>query len=79
MKKVSDTKRKSRVQSRAELARLLAKVMAHPELPFELYHAIGDEVITWIDNNAAEDPAYIETALNAYFRKVARNKKGGAR
>lgn len=66
--------------ARAELARHIAAVLAHPATPVALYNAMIDELNTLSSDYLSviqNTPAYIEGCLDYYEGKEAKRTKGG--
>ncbi len=68
--------------TRAELARYIAAVLAHPATPVALYNAMIDELNTLAADCLSaiqHTPAFIEGCLGYYEGKEAKRTKGGKR
>jgi hypothetical protein len=67
--------------TRAELARHIAAVLAHPATPVALYNAMIDELNTLSSDYLSviqNTPAYIESCLDYHEDKETMRRKGGA-
>jgi hypothetical protein len=64
----------------AELAELLAQVIAHPDTPDRLYNVIVEELAGMTSLINHDSPEFIERVLNAHAAQdeKRRQKKGGA-
>jgi hypothetical protein len=65
--------------TRAELARNIAAILANPETPVELYNDISAALSDWSSDylkGVSRTPAYIESCLEARAREETKRTKG---
>lgn len=76
--KKSSTTQKTREENRKELAESIVAILKNPETPAPLYNTIIDEVLAMVDTDTTENPAYIQSCIEAFHRREEK-RKGGVR